>query len=188
MTVAQIRAIYPEFSGITDRDLVEGLRQKYFPGMAVDVFADHYADYGKPLEDFVLAGLYVSRGDVYLRVPRFRKAAGEYARASRLFRHAMEDRWRVVSSSADTEYAIDTQTLDFSQGNVVSLWLKASEVKSQAYQQQNYQIDCGGRRLRTLAVLRYDAGGELIGSSGEGAWQRIAPETIGELLHSGMCK
>ena len=172
-----------------NHDLLEGLREKYFPNMSASDFSKHYAENQKPLEEFVIAGLYVSRGDAHLRAGRFRKAAGEYGRANQIYSHATEfDRWKVVSITPDTEFTIDTQTLDFSQGNMVSFWVKVVTLKSKAYRQDNYQIDCAGRRLSTLASMSYDANDSVVGSSPETAWQRIVPETIGEMLHSGACR
>jgi tetratricopeptide (TPR) repeat protein len=189
LSLKQIRGMYPEFADITDHDLLEGLREKYFPNFTAKDFANNYTDDKKPFEEFVIAGLYVSRGDAYLGTGHFRKAAGEYARANRIYSHATEfERWKVVSRTPDTEFAIDIQTLDFSQGNVVSLWLKVVTVKSHAYHQDNYQIECPGRRLRTLASTTYDANDNVIGSGLETAWGQVAPETIGEMLYSRMCK
>jgi hypothetical protein len=140
----------------------------------------------KAFEDFVLAGLYVNRGDAHLRALRFRKAAGEYARARRIYSRATGfDRWKAVSGTADTEFTVDIQTLGFSQGNVASLWLKTATTKSQAYRLANYQVDCSGRRLKTLASMTYDAKGNVVRSS---PGQPVAPETIGEMLHIGACR
>jgi tetratricopeptide (TPR) repeat protein len=188
MPVTQIRAMYPELAKITDPDLLEGLRHKYFPNMKPTDFAQQYAENRKPFQEFVIAGLYVSRGDAYLRSGQFRKAAGEYVRAHTIFSSALDDRWRTFSSTPETEIAIDTMTLDFSQGNLVSLWLKVAPRQSQTYEQQNYEIDCAGRKLRTVASMSYAANGNMLRSSPEGEWQRIVPETIGEMLHSGACR
>jgi len=189
MRLPQIRAMYSEFADIADSDLVEGLRQKYFPDWSPRKFSEVYASVEKPMEEFVIAGLYVSRGDSYLRAGHFRKAAAEYARSTRIYTHSIEfDRWKVFSQTPDAEFAVDIQTLDFSQRNLVSLWLKVTPVKSQAYQQQNYQIDCAERRLKILSAMAYDAKGRMIGSSPETDWERIGPETIGEMLHSGACR
>jgi hypothetical protein len=53
--------MYPELSNISDQDLLEGLRQKYFPNMSAVDFSGQYQK-NKEFSDFVLANLYVSRG------------------------------------------------------------------------------------------------------------------------------
>jgi len=78
MSIPQIRAMYPEFKDISDHDLLEGLREKYFPNMRSEDFVGQYQKNNKPFEDFVLAGLYVDRGGAYLKAGDFKKAAGEH--------------------------------------------------------------------------------------------------------------
>ncbi len=131
MSVPQIRAMYPELSDISDHDLLEGLRQKYFPNMSSADFVGNYQKKDKPFEDFVLAELYVDRGDTYLAARNFRKASHEYARAGHDDKSYVIDRWRSISNSFDTQYFVDVQTFDFTQGNVVSLWVKAQKAKSE---------------------------------------------------------
>lgn len=42
MSVAQIRALYPEFKDVSEQDLLEGLRQKYFPNLSPAGFVGEY--------------------------------------------------------------------------------------------------------------------------------------------------
>jgi len=186
MSIAQIRAIYPELSNISEQDLLEGLRQKYFPNMSAANFSGQYQK-NKEFSDFVLAGLYVSRGDVYLNAGRFRKASNEYARALHADPSYVTDRWKVISRGQDPEYSVDTQTLNLSHGNVVSLWVKVRKGRSQNYQQTNYEIDCSGRKIKATSSINYDSLGNARNLSTDQEWQYIAPETNGEILYSGMC-
>jgi hypothetical protein len=80
IAVSQLRAMYPELKAISDRDLMEGLRQKYFPEMAPAVFAKQLLG-NKPFQEFILADSYAERGDADLRSGNFRKAAIDYGRA-----------------------------------------------------------------------------------------------------------
>lgn len=188
MSVPQIRAIYPEFNNISDQDLLEGLRQKYFSNMSAADFSGQYQKNNKPFEDFVLAGLYSSRGDTYLSAGNFKKAATEYARALHDWSKYVPDRWKVISKTSDSEHAVDVQTLDFAQGNIVSLWVKALNPNTQNYSQLNYQIDCSGRKIKSASATLYNSRGNVIYTSPAQDWQNIVPESIGEVLYKGMCK
>jgi tetratricopeptide (TPR) repeat protein len=188
MPLSQIRAVYPELGDLADRDLLEGLRQKYYPNMDSAGFAKIYAENQKRYEEFVTAGHYVSRGDAYLQSGHFKRAAQDYARANAVSSGATDDRWKVVANDPSTELSVDVQTLDFTQGNLVSVWTKVVARHGNGYQQDNYQFDCRGRRMKTLASMRYDDGGNALWSHPEGEWQAVAPETIGERLFAGMCR
>jgi tetratricopeptide (TPR) repeat protein len=195
MSVSQIRAIYPEFSNISDQDLLEGLRQKYFPNMSSADFVGAYkhditnnSGEKKPFKDFVLGDLYTSRGDTSLLAGKFRNAAKDYARAITEGSTSVMDRWKIISKTPDSEYSVDIQTLDFSQGNITSLWVKVLNTKTQNYSQQNYQIDCSGRKLKAASATNYNSIGNVIYTRPVQDWQSIVPESIGEFLYNGMCK
>ena len=183
----QIREMYPELRNILDKDLLEGLRQKYFPNMNRDVFTKHYAELTKRWDEFVLAGLYVERADVVLRSGNYRKAAEEYVRASKVWTHALDDRWRVLATDANTVWAIDCATVELPAASTTKLWTKTT-AKFGHYTQTNYQFDCQGRRLKALTSMVYDRQGNMLQSHPEAEWQSIGPETIGEQLYAGACK
>ncbi|MGC2420247.1 MAG: tetratricopeptide repeat protein [Candidatus Acidiferrales bacterium] len=187
MSLPQIRAIYPEFKGISDEDLLEGLRQKYYPNMKPSDFVSQYQKNRSPFEDFILAGLYDKRGTSYLNAGDFRRASIEYARALSDDHTYSLDRWKPVSKDADSETDVDVQTLNFAQGNMVSLWIKTSNASSQTNTQTNYEIDCSGTRIKSLGSFSYNSAGNPTESVPEGEWQVIVPEAIGEILHNGMC-
>ncbi|MBZ5500138.1 MAG: tetratricopeptide repeat protein [Acidobacteriia bacterium] len=188
MSLPQIRTMYPEFSNIVDEDLIEGLRKKYYPNMSPADFADNYAKKAKPYDEFIVAELYVNRGDAYLAHGRFRDAISEYSRAHHACTGWPIDRWRTFIKTVDTEFFVDTETLGVQGDKSTSVWLKEVSLKSGAYNQQNYECDCAGRRLRSTAVMFYDARGNLLKSSGEQRWNPIAPDTIGEILYRGLCR
>lgn len=188
MSIPQIRAIYPELNGISDQDLLEGLRQKYFSNMSAADFSGQYQKNNKPFEDFILAGLYSSRGDTYLSAGNFKKASAEYARALHDWsKYVPDSRWKVISKASDTEYSVDIQTLDFSQGNIVSLWVKSLNTNNQSYFQSNFQINCSEKQIKSVSATNYNSVGNVVGTIPSQDWQSIVPETIGEVLYNGMC-
>src|SRR5262249_11526771 len=153
----QLRTLYPEFANIPDRDLLEGLRQKYFPNMNSADFADNYKhdavnknEEKKPLKEFVLGDLYTSRGDTYLAQGHFKMAAKDYYPAVYQGSVSIGDRWRLLLKDPGNEYYVDAQTFSFS-ADKSSLWIKMVSPRNKSYSQQNYQIDCSGRRIRSLS-------------------------------------
>jgi len=193
MSIPQIRALYPEFKDISDQNLLEGLRQKYFSNMTSVDFVGNYqhdavnkTEDKKPFKDFVLGDLYTSRGDAYLASGNFKEAAKDYARATYEGSTSILDRWRLISKTPDTEYYIDAQTMDFGPSNV-SLWVKILNTNTQGYSQQNYQIDCSGRKLKSASATNYNSLGNVIFTSPAQDWQSIVPDSIGEMLYNGMC-
>ena len=194
MSLPQIRTLYPEFKDISDQDLLEGLRQKYFSNMSSKDFVDNYnhdtVDKNKekkPFTDFILGDLYTSRGDAYLLKGDYRSASKDYARAVYEGSTSVTDRWKKISSNGVMEYSIDIQTLDFSKGNLVSLWFKSTDTNLKAYTEQNYQIDCEGKKIKSLSSTTYDLSGNAGNSTGEQDWQSVVPESVGEILYNGMC-
>jgi hypothetical protein len=194
MSVPQIRTLYPEFSSLSDQDLIEGLRQKYFSNMSSLDFVSNYQhdiinknEEKKPYKDFVLGDLYTSRGDTYLLSGNFKNAAKDYSRAIYEDSTFILDRWRAISKTPGTEYYIDAQTLNFSPDNV-SVWVKILNTSTQNYSQQNYEIDCSGRKIKSVSATNYDAHGNLKYRSAAQDWQSVVPESIGEVLYNGMCR
>ena len=187
MSVPQIRAIYPELKDIPDQTLLEGFRQKYYPNMKPTDFYGQYAKNNKPFEDFVIAGLYESRGDSYLHAGSCKSAAAEYARAVHADSTYVLNRWKVLSKDADAEFSIDSQTLNCSQGNTVFVWLKSTRSNSEMYDETNYQIDCSSGRMKVLGSATYNSSGNPVNTRGEQEWEVIIPESIGETLRNSVC-
>ena len=187
MNVAQIRGIYPEFNNISDKDLIEGFRQKYNPNISSADFAAQIAKNSKPFEDSILAGLYVNRGDAYWSQNNFKRAVTEYARVAHEDSTYNLDRWKMFSSNSDTASYLDTQTLDTSSSSAVSLWVKTINNNLSNYNEQNYQIDCVGKRIKSLTSINYDAYGNSLNTIGQQDWQSVVPQSIGEILYNGIC-
>lgn len=187
MSIRQIRDIYPEFANISNQDLLEGLRQKYYPNMSAANFDGQYQKNKKPFEDFVLAGLYEDRGDSYLYAGQCTEATEDYARALHDDSTYTLNRWKPILKTADAAYFIDAQTLDCAEKSTVSLWLKIVSPHSNTNEQIDYQIDCVGRRMRSLGSVDYNSLGTPIRTGGEEGWQVIAPDSVGEKLHKTVC-
>ncbi|MCX6763726.1 MAG: tetratricopeptide repeat protein, partial [Candidatus Moranbacteria bacterium] len=190
MSLPQIRTLYPELSDISDKDLLEGLRQKYFPNMSSVDFVGNYKDNSKKIGcDFVFATLYSNRADVYISKGDFKGATREYTRAT----HCDEkytstlDRWKTISKTSDTEYLVDSQTIDFSQGNVVFLWAEILNTNDKSYSKSNFQINCSEKKIKSLSATNYNSVGNITGNIPAQDWQSVIPETIGEVLYNGMC-
>lgn len=187
MSLGQIRAIYPELGDVSDQDLLEGLRQKYFPAMSSGDFSGQYQR-NKQFDDFALAELYEKRGDAYLADGRFRKGSLEYARAVHASTHYDIDRWRRVFGGSRLEYHIDLQTLDFTSKGIASLWLKTQQPKVKTYTDTNFQIDCGAKRIKSVSSATYNSVGNATQLTRSQEWQSIIPDSFGELLYKGMCQ
>jgi tetratricopeptide (TPR) repeat protein len=187
MTVPQIRQMYPELNVISDQDLLEGLRRKYYPNMNRADFVGQYKKNKVPFEDIVLAALYEGRGDAYLRERDFKRASYEYARALHCDSTYVLDRWKVISKSPDSELSVDVQTFSFVEGKPVSLWLKTQNVGSKRYTEENYQIDCSASKMKSVSTVSYDAYGNVMGTTAQQEWEAIVPESIGEVLHDDVC-
>lgn len=189
MSVAQIRSVYPELRAISDADLLEGLRRKYYPNMSSSDFVGQYQKNTKPYDEFVLAGLYEKRGDAYLASNNFRGAANEYDRARHMDGSFILDRWKSISKSSGKELFIDTQTIDFAGENVVSLWVKTTTPGSAAYTEEKYQIDCAYRKMKLMGLVNYDSMGNPRASrDSDKDWELIVPESVGEHLANGACQ
>ena len=184
LTIPELRALYPELHAIPDRQLVEGLRQKYFPAIPAGEFEQHFAD-ERPFQDFVLADSYADRGDAYLQWGDFRRAAVDYSRAHVLF--PAEERWRALSGTARTQYAIDTATLKPG-GKTPSLWLKRTSVRTGAYTEEHYRFDCDSGRIRMLSSIRFTWFGYALGTGAGGPWRKVAPGSIDGTLYTGACR
>ncbi|MDB5266628.1 MAG: Tetratricopeptide 1 repeat-containing protein [Parcubacteria group bacterium] len=189
MSLEQIRDTYPELTNISDKDLLEGLRQKYFPNMSSADFVGQYQKNTNPNDDFILAGLYADRAATYLNKGDYKNASSEYKRALRYDKKYVQtmDRWKMLSNNGAMEYRLDIETLDFSKGSLVDLWLKSTDTNLKTSVQQNLEIDCAGRRVKPLSSTAYDISGNAGRSSGEQDWQNVIPESLGEILYKGAC-
>jgi tetratricopeptide (TPR) repeat protein len=183
-----LRAVYPELSNISDKYLIEGLRQKYNPALSASGFAEALQS-NKGTADSTLTDNYVGRADAYLKSGKYRQAATDYQRAAHLIPSYSpvvgEDRWKEVTSDGGTTYSVDASTMDFSKA-YPSLWLK-SVASDGSSVMENYQFNCTSKEIKGVSRTRYDVAGNRIGSTGQQGWESVVPETVGETLYNGMC-
>ncbi|MBZ5491486.1 MAG: tetratricopeptide repeat protein [Acidobacteriia bacterium] len=184
MNPSQIKRIYPELGDISDENLAEGLRQKYFPAMNRGNFSQKKENFN----DFTIAELYQKRGNAEWANGHFRSAAAEFSRATNADISYPIDRWQQLSTGDNNvHYFIDLKTLDFGSGSIAALWLKAQHANSPNHTITNYQIDCGARKIRSVSATFYNPAGTGMNLANNAEWQSIVPESIGEILQSGIC-
>ena len=195
MNIPQIRTMYPELKNLSDRDMLEGFRQKYYSNMAPKDFFDQYqhgiatTEKKEPYKEFVLGDLYTSRGDAYVLKKDFRSAAKDYNRAVCDGSVSILERWRLISKmpSQNTEYYLDALTISPGSDSS-SLWIKVLNTQTESYSVQPYQIDCAGKRMKTGSVTHYDPSGNVTFMNPAQDWFNIVPESMGEVLYNGVCK
>ncbi len=188
MNLDQLRNLYPELGVLSNADLLEGLRQKYYPNMSSADFAGDLQKSTKSWSSFTLAGLYENRGDAYLASNDIVRALADYRRAHLADSHYTVDRWKPLSQSLSHPMFLDTQTLISSPSGFVTLWVKTIVNTSGAYRQQRFQLDCSSQRIKSLGFVEYGSSGDAKSSSDfEGNWELIVPDSVGEYLAHGAC-
>lgn len=188
MSLQQIRAVYPEFANLPDDELLEGLREKFYPNMNSADFAGQYRKNTKPHKEFVLAGLYENRGDAYLGGNDLHRAKKEYSRAFEMDSDFEIDRWKLISSGTYDKTYLDIQTVNFDDRSAVGLWVKTVPISQDEYLVDRYSFDCTSQRMRVLGFVKYDSTGQVKASDdSEGNWQLVIPDSIGERFFRLAC-
>jgi hypothetical protein len=82
---------------------------------------------------------------------------------------------------------LDVQTLGVTPSGTVSLWVKTLNNSSYYYNEQNYEIDCEAKKIKSLTSVSYEADGNSINTAGEQEWQSVVPQSMGEVLYHGVC-
>lgn len=119
--------------------------------------------------------------------------------------------WKYITESRDTIYYYDPKSIIRPSKNIVRAWIKVvltEEGRDREIQIrkerglpikgfENYdhekslkEIDCSGKRLRTISFAMYDTEGNVIDSFSfppNGEWNYIVPESIGEAFHESLC-
>lgn len=78
--IQQFRRIYPEYDSVSDDVLCDLLRRRLNPQMSYLDFAGQFLVKAKGFDEFIIADLYVKRGDWYQKLGQHRKARQEYDR------------------------------------------------------------------------------------------------------------
>jgi hypothetical protein len=139
----------------------------------------------KPFSVSLVAEAYEKRMDAYLGAARYRRALADYSRAVAASDNDGKyiERWRSVGKTKDGERFIDIKTVEFSPQP--RLWMKTTKAKG--YELDSFEVDCGGRRIRTVSEHGYDDEGKMTNSSGASGWQPIIPDTLGEQFFTATC-
>lgn len=189
MGINRVRKLYPELDRISDEGVSSMLRKMYWPQFTDEVFSSELLDKGKTWEpSFILADLYVKRGDLYFQTRDFRRAAADFSRVFAGFGDygSSIDRWRPLGSRADEAIFVDAKTIVFLPAAPV-LWLKTVGKRS-TYTVDAYEFDCSTGSINNTSTISYDANGNVLRSfDPPGGWQRTVPDSLGEQLLEGMC-
>jgi tetratricopeptide (TPR) repeat protein len=188
LSLKQIRALYPEYNGVSDETLCRKLNVLFFPQMEYKVFAKQLIEENGKWGISLLNDLYEKRGDGYLKTGDYRRGVLDFVRIFKGIPNFAEstDRWRMLGRSTDGDYYLDVKTVEFSADGPVHLWIKTTGRKET--QTVAYGIDCKARRLNTTSSVAYDSSGKVSSSSDlSGEWHPIVPDTLGEQLFIGAC-
>jgi len=185
-----VRKLYPELDGLSDEAVSNMLRKMYWPQFTDEDFSKQLFDKTRTWEpSFILADLYVKRGDLYLQVRRFHDAFADFSRVFAGFGDYGKsiDRWRPLGGRAGETIFVDAKTMAFAPDIAPALWLKTVG-KESAYTVDAYEFNCSTRSINRTSTVDYDANGNVIRSSdAETGWQRTVPDSLGEQLLNGMC-
>ena len=191
INMRRFRELYPEYDSVSDEVVSRKLWATFWPDLTYEGFADRFLDGSRDSSlNLVLADLYVSRGDAYLRLGAFRSAVADYNRVFQAHPNyaGSIDRWRPLSAGIGGDgYFIDMKSMELPANGVGRTWLKTTS-SAQTYTLQAFDINCRTDRLRATSVVDYDAAGRAVRSlDAIGAWRQVVPGTIGERLYDGLC-
>lgn len=196
----QFRKLYPEYNGLTDERLSATLHALFRLAWEYDVFAKRFVetnDETNGLAASFLSENYAHRGDAYWVLGNYKKAISDYQRIFEgLSKYIKEypdtlDRWKLFFETADSKEYVDVRTVDYSQANIVRLWLKGVKNTSDKLSTDSLRetrINCANKTIETISVTNYDAKGNATGSVNTAGWNSILPDTLGEALYDGMCR
>jgi tetratricopeptide (TPR) repeat protein len=188
LSLKQMRALYPEYDGVSDEVLSHRIHDLFWPNMDYSGFGKQIDGNGKWEVSFLLSALYQKRGDAYLKAGDYRHGTLDFKRIFHGIPNmaGSTDRWRSLGSTPDEEYFIDVKSTDFPPNAPVQIWIKKAKKKTS--EKLAYQIDCKAKRISQTSFISYDATGNVANSSDYGGgWQVIVPDTLGEQLFNGAC-
>jgi tetratricopeptide (TPR) repeat protein len=186
----QFRALYPEYNQVSDRDFILKLNKLFWPQYAYEVLAKQLSENKNEWAIDVLDELYEKRGDAYLNLRDFRRGTRDFKRifdGIPLFADVV-DRWRLIQADPNgNELYIDVKTVEFADPGPSRLWLKAIR-KDETYTVQGYEIDCKLHQFKLATTVLYDSNHAVLRrSESDVGWERVIPDTVGELIFTGTC-
>jgi tetratricopeptide (TPR) repeat protein len=191
--VKQFRALYPEYKTASDEAIAQKLNRTFYPNMKYEDFSKGFLHGDKAWESTVVPDLYLKRSDAYLKAGDWHNATLDYRRAVDGFPSyaGAIDRWREIASRHGSRVYLDAKTFDDTRTDSAKLWIKQARGSSDVagpHSVEEYELNCGARQIRTVAISNYDASGNVTGSREGGKWESVIPDTMGETLLSGACR
>ena len=193
MNLAQIKATYPECKQLSDVTLSKKLWEQFGSNLQYRDFANLLAkNRGKNFSSTILPDLYVKRGDAYLCNYEFRNAIREYHRALDGFpddSHVI-GRWRLISTSTTSQHFLDMKNVELRSGQA-QFWCKeafaGTQPNGKASSLTHWTVFCSSRQIKLSELIDYDSDGNVLNSWSGAHWNKIVPETFGEVLYKGWC-
>lgn len=166
--VRQFRALYPEYKAAADDAVARKLQQTFYPDWKYEDFAGKFLNgngsFGFP--NFVIGDLFLKRSDANLKAGNWRAAKLDFRRAGRGYNDAPDaiDRWREIGALTNARLYIDMKTFNDERSEAVNIWVKQARDETSPYSVQQFELNCGARRMRVIASASYDETGNLTGS------------------------
>jgi tetratricopeptide (TPR) repeat protein len=196
----QFRKLYSEYDSLSDQTASAKLQALLRPGWQPDVFLKTFTEAadGADIVATELSDNYTHRGAAYWLSKNYKRAIADYQRVFSAFPKYIKenpdalDRWKLFFVTATSEDYVDVKTADYSQPDLIKLWLKLVEKKtadkSPNYSLSETHVNCATKMIGILSATHYDAKGSVLDSVNTTVWQKIVPETLGEALYEGMCR
>jgi tetratricopeptide (TPR) repeat protein len=188
-SLAQFRALYPEYNGVSDDVLLHKLNIQFQPQFAFDVFKKQLTLENGKWGISLMNDLYEKRGDAYLQSGDYKHAVQDFQRifvGIPNFANSVE-RWRPIGTFGHGDrYFLDVKSSEASTKNSMRLWVK--DVSSKQSIVIAFEMNCSGRQINQMSSITYDLNDQVLKSSDyPSGWTAVAPDTLGEQLWSGAC-
>ena len=188
LSLAQFRALYPEYSGVSDDTLLRKLNLLFDPQSEFSAFKTRLTEENGKWGVSLLNDLYEKRGDAYLQSDDFRRSILDFQRiyiGIPNFANSVE-RWRAFSSAGRGRYYLDVKSSEVSLDGQAKLWVKRVEAKQSEV--MAFGINCKARQINQRSSITYGSNDEVLKSSDlDTGWADVIPDTIGEQLWAGAC-
>lgn len=187
LSLSQFRRLYPEYDPLSDDNLLERITKQFIYGSDTSKFRKMLRENDGKWAVSLLNDLYEKRGSAYIGLGDFRRGIMDYQRIYKgmsNFANSTE-RWQPLGEFSHTDqYFLDVKASDLA-GTTPLIWVKAESLKGTEI--MAFDVDCSDHRMRQSSSTRYNQKKAVIGSSENGGWFPITPDTLGEQLWNGMC-
>jgi tetratricopeptide (TPR) repeat protein len=188
LNLRQFRALYPEYDSLSDDDVLGKIAGQFVYGADTSAFKKMIRDNDGKWAASLVNELYEKRGSVYIGLGDFRRGILDY---QRIFKGMPDfasstERWQPLGEFGHAEqYFLDVKASELSRDKMPLIWVKAES--SKAMEVMAFNIDCSGHQMRQSSSTKYDQNKAIIGSTGQGDWFPLTPDTLGEQLWNGVC-